>query len=128
MCFNYKATGWGNYSPSDIRIDNVKITIAYIPVYTGDLNSDGNIDKSDALYLLYHSIFGETMYPVNQDVDFNRDGNVDGVVGDTPSYYHGIFEDNGVDHVWHYVTGGTHDGVSIRAHVYNFVRYIFQAA
>lgn len=92
LCFNYKATGWGNYSPADIRIDNVKITIAYIPVYTGDLNSDGNIDKSDALYLLYHSIFGETMYPVNQDVDFNRDGNVDG--GDAIYLlYHSLFAD-----------------------------------
>ena len=54
-------------------------------------------------------------------------GSNDGVVGQVPAGYHNIFNNNGVDHVWHYIDGGTHDGVSIRAHLHNFVRYIFQA-
>lgn len=54
-------------------------------------------------------------------------GSNDGVVGETPAGYHNIFNNNRVDHVWHYINGGTHDGVSIRAHLHNFVRYIFKA-
>lgn len=54
-------------------------------------------------------------------------GSNDGVVGQVPAGYRNIFNNNGVDFVWHYIDGGTHDGVSIRAHFHNFVRYIFQA-
>ena len=46
-------------------------------VITGDLNTDGFVDRSDAIQLLYYSIFGEDAYPINQNCDFNGDNVVD---------------------------------------------------
>lgn len=54
-------------------------------------------------------------------------GNNDGVVGGVPENYHSILENNGVDHVWHYVSDGAHGGNTIRPHMYNFVRFAFNA-
>ncbi len=42
----------------------------------GDLNGDGVVDNQDAVYLLYHILFGEDRYHVSQDCDFNGDGAV----------------------------------------------------
>lgn len=54
-------------------------------------------------------------------------GTNDGTVGGVPEAYHDIFTRNGVDHVWHYITGGDHGGMSIRPHMYTFVKSIFKA-
>ncbi len=43
---------------------------------TGDLNGDGAVDDSDAIYLLYSTFYPEE-YPLDQPADFNRDGSVD---------------------------------------------------
>ncbi len=40
----------------------------------GDVNGDGVIDNRDAIYTLYHFMYGEEQYPVDQDWDFNSDG------------------------------------------------------
>ena len=53
-------------------------------------------------------------------------GSNDTVVYNNPSDYHNNFEKNGVPHIWHYVNGGYHGDNSIHAHIYNFVRCIFQ--
>lgn len=50
----------------------------------------------------------------------------DGVVGNAPQNYHTILTENGVDHVWHTVADGDHGGMTIRPHIYNFVRSIFK--
>ena len=42
---------------------------------TGDFNNDEAVTDADALYLLYHTIFGDS-YPVEQDCDYNNDGSV----------------------------------------------------
>lgn len=42
----------------------------------GDLNGNDVVDSKDAIYLLYHSVFPEG-YPLNQDSDFDLDGDVD---------------------------------------------------
>ncbi len=44
---------------------------------TGDINGSGNVEASDAIYLLYHVFFGEERYPVDGNVDINNDGEVD---------------------------------------------------
>lgn len=54
-------------------------------------------------------------------------GSNDTVVYDNPKNYHNNFTQNGVPHVWHYVNGGYHGDNSIHAHLYNFVRAVFQA-
>lgn len=54
-------------------------------------------------------------------------GSDDTVVYNTPTGYHDLLTQNGVDHVWHYVQGGDHVGKSIRPHMYTFVRYLFKA-
>lgn len=46
-------------------------------VVLGDLNKDGSVDKNDAIYLLYASLFGFSDYPVNQSCDYNHDGSID---------------------------------------------------
>lgn len=50
----------------------VKTKPAYI---IGDVNNDNEITDADALYLLYHTIFGES-YPIEQYCDYNNDGAV----------------------------------------------------
>lgn len=42
----------------------------------GDLNADGKVTSDDAVYLLKHSLFGASQYPVSQNVDLNKDGKV----------------------------------------------------
>ncbi len=54
-------------------------------------------------------------------------GGNDQVVYDTPKPYHENFEKNGVPHIWHYYEAGYHGDNSIHAHLYNFVRFVFQA-
>ena len=54
-------------------------------------------------------------------------GSNDTVVYDNPKNYHNNFTKNGVPHIWHYVNGGYHGDNSIHAHIYNFVREVFQA-
>jgi enterochelin esterase-like enzyme len=53
-------------------------------------------------------------------------GTNDNTAGDYPEQYHNILNNNGVDHVWHSITGTGHDGSSVRPHFYNFVRHIFR--
>ncbi len=53
-------------------------------------------------------------------------GSNDQVIYDTPAGYHKILENNQVPHIWHYVNGGYHGGNCIRAHLYNFTRFIFK--
>lgn len=51
----------------------------------------------------------------------------DGTVGDAPETYHKALEQNGAEHIWHQLTDGDHGEISVRAHMYNFLRYIFKA-
>ena len=51
----------------------------------------------------------------------------DGTVGDAPESYHNVLTANGAEHIWHQLTDGDHGGISVRAHMYNFLRYIFKA-
>ncbi|MCR4862763.1 MAG: hypothetical protein K5884_09165 [Ruminococcus sp.] len=51
----------------------------------------------------------------------------DGTVGDAPESYHNALTSNGAEHIWHELTDGDHGGISVRAHMYNFLRYIFKA-
>ena len=51
----------------------------------------------------------------------------DGTVGDAPESYHKAIDHNGVEHIWHELTDGDHGAISVRAHMYNFLRYVFKA-
>ena len=63
-----------------------------ISIVLGDIDGNDTVDNNDAIYLLYHTIFGEEEYPVNQECDFNDDGIVD---NNDAIYllYHTIFGD-----------------------------------
>jgi enterochelin esterase-like enzyme len=58
---------------------------------------------------------------------FITGGDADGVVGTFPNQYHTLFSLNGCDHAWQLVPGGQHNGSSVRAHFFNFLRYVFRA-
>ena len=51
----------------------------------------------------------------------------DGTVGDAPETYHNALTQNGAEHIWHQLTDGDHGAISVRAHMYNFLRYVFKA-
>ena len=53
-------------------------------------------------------------------------GSDDDVVNPYPMNYHDILDNNGVEHMWNYVQGGTHGENVIRPHIYNFIRFIFR--
>ena len=46
------------------------------PLPSGDLDGNDAVDSSDAIYLLYYTLFGEERYPVNQPCDYDKDGTV----------------------------------------------------
>lgn len=54
-------------------------------------------------------------------------GGNDQTVYNIPSGYDESFTKNNVPHIWHYVKNGYHGDNSIHAHLYNFVRAVFQA-
>ncbi|MBQ1464406.1 MAG: family 43 glycosylhydrolase [Ruminococcus sp.] len=60
------------------------------------------------------------------DLVFITAGGNDKTVYTVPSGYHDSFTKNNVPHVWHYVKNGYHGDNSIHAHLYNFVRAVFQ--
>ncbi len=43
----------------------------------GDFNGSGTLSTADAIYLLYHTLFGNEEYPVTQSTDMNGDGKTD---------------------------------------------------
>ncbi|MCR5015119.1 MAG: hypothetical protein K6A75_00900 [Ruminococcus sp.] len=49
------------------------------------------------------------------------------MIGDAPDSYHEALTNNGVEHIWHQLTDGDHGEISVRAHMYNFLRYVFKA-
>ena len=44
---------------------------------SGDANGDGTFDHKDAIVLLYNCVFGDTIYPLTANYDFNLNGEVD---------------------------------------------------
>lgn len=44
---------------------------------SADANGNDEIDEKDAIYLLYHFIFGNDYYPLTVSYDFNLNGKVD---------------------------------------------------
>ena len=54
---HYNCTG-------DEIVDGV-CTICNPPYVVGDMDSNDVVDTDDAIYLLYHTLFGEETYPLN---------------------------------------------------------------
>ncbi len=46
-------------------------------VTKGDVDGNGSVDSDDAIYLLFHILFGADDYPVSQDCNFDSRGTVD---------------------------------------------------
>lgn len=53
------------------------LTFVDLTEKTGELTFDGEIDREDALHLLYNSIFGDEDYTIFQECDYNGDGTID---------------------------------------------------
>lgn len=49
----------------------------------------------------------------------------DEVVGDFPSTYHNILDENHTEHIWHVMNSTGHDHSSVTPHLYNFFRVVF---
>ena len=52
-------------------------TVGTTSALVGDFNGSGTLSTSDAVYLLYHTLFGQEEYPINQKADLNGDGKID---------------------------------------------------
>ena len=50
----------------------------------------------------------------------------DGVVGVYPTSYHNMLTKNETEHMWHLMSEPGHDHTSVKPHLYNFFRIIFQ--
>ena len=55
-------------------------------------------------------------------------GSNDTLIWSIPAGYHDTLNNNGVNHIWHYVDGGDHGGKAIRPHMHNYIRAVFKAA
>ena len=51
------------------------VEMLYVPYVLGDIDGVEGVTDRDAVYLLYHTFLSD-IYPVNQDCDFNGDGEV----------------------------------------------------
>lgn len=87
------------------------------PTVDGNMTHEGCMSPSEFC-------FGSAPSPYVLMITCTR---FDGTVGDAPESYHKALEQNGVEHIWHELTDGDHGSISVRAHMYNFLRYAFKA-
>lgn len=114
-------------------------------IYIGLMRSDlfgyiGGACPAPGIYPTTDFFMGEHPGSVPSESDFKfKDGNPlpymflisgaqgDFVVSDHPERYHNTLTANNVDHIWQVITVGNHDGNSVKAHMYNFLRWAFNA-
>lgn len=87
------------------------------PTVDGNMTHEGCMSPSEFC-------FGSAPSPYVLMITCTR---FDGTVGDAPDSYHDALTNNGVEHIWHQLTDGDHGAISVRAHMYNFLRYAFKA-
>ena len=87
------------------------------PTVDGNMTHEGCMSPSEFC-------FGSAPSPYVLMITCTR---FDGTVGDAPESYHNALTQNGVEHIWHELTDGDHGAISVRAHMYNFLRYVFKA-
>lgn len=91
---NYRVVVFA-YNANNSNIDTASDDVAFKvrpDVLVGDMNNDGVVSDSDAIYLLRHTLFEED-FPLNQSGDMNSDG----VVSDSDAIYllrHTLFEED----------------------------------
>lgn len=114
-------------------------------IYIGLMRSDlfgyiGGACPAPGIYPTSDLFMGQHPGSVPSESDFKfKDGNPlpymflisgaqgDFVVSDHPERYHNTLTANKVDHLWQVITVGNHDGNSVKAHMYNFLRWAFNA-
>ena len=70
----------------------------------------------------------ELAYPADLQpaVVFMTSSLADGVVGPAPKSYIDMMTKNGTAHIWHLLEDTWHDHTSVKPHLYNYLRMIFQ--
>lgn len=70
----------------------------------------------------------ELAYPedMKPEVVFVTSSLADGVVGSAPKSYIDMMTKNGTAHIWHLLEDTWHDHTSVKPHLYNYLRMIFQ--
>lgn len=63
-------------SETDVDLTIIPGSVRVFGGLRGDADGDGKLTVSDAVYLLYNIMFGDTKYPLAQAADFDGDGQV----------------------------------------------------
>lgn len=58
----------------------------------GDVDGDGKVTNTDAIYIMYNYMFGDERFPINQEWDFDGDSNTDNKDA-VYIMYHFMFDD-----------------------------------
>lgn len=59
-----------------VPFDSAVAEITVLEVAAGDLDGNKAVNSADAIYLLYHTLFGNERYPVSQQVDYDKNETV----------------------------------------------------
>lgn len=92
ICYPEGNDSWTDVITQELGGDLIWEAYTPDPVIPGDTDGSGEVNSDDAVYLLYHVLFGAEQYPVSCVCDFDGDGQV---TTDDAVYllYHALFGD-----------------------------------
>lgn len=59
-----------------VAVTGASATVTVVERADADLDGDAAVTSGDAIYLLYHTLFGSERYPVSGNCDYDKDGSI----------------------------------------------------